>query len=53
MTATREVSENIARVDQNARHTAEDAARTQNAGVLLAELSGRLGSMVEQFTTSL
>ncbi len=53
VTATREVSENIARVDQNARHTAEDAARTQNAGVLLAELSGRLGSMVEQFTTSL
>ena len=49
-TATREVSENIARVDQNARHTAEDAARTQNAGVLLTELSGRLGSMVEQFT---
>ena len=50
--ATREVSENIARVDQNARHTAEDAAHTQNAGVLLTELSGRLGSMVEQFTVS-
>jgi methyl-accepting chemotaxis protein len=50
--ATREVSENIARVDQNARHTAENATRTQNAGVLLTELSGRLGSMVGQFTVS-
>jgi len=49
-TATREVSETIARVDQNARHTAEDATRTQNAGVLLTQLSGRLGSMVDQFT---
>ncbi len=51
-TATREVSESIARVDQNARHTAEDATRTQNAGVLLTQLSGRLGSMVDQFTVA-
>ncbi len=50
--ATREVSENIARVDQNARHTAEDATQTQDAGVLLTQLSGRLGSMVDQFTVS-
>ncbi len=48
--ATREVSESIARVDQNARRTAEDATRTQTAGVLLTELSGRLGSMVDHFT---
>jgi methyl-accepting chemotaxis protein len=50
--ATREVSESIAHVDQNARHTAEDAVNTQNAGVLLTELSGRLESMVQQFTIS-
>jgi methyl-accepting chemotaxis protein len=50
--ATREVSENIARVDQNARRTAEDATHTQDAGVLLTQLSARLGSMVEQFTVS-
>jgi methyl-accepting chemotaxis protein len=50
--ATREVSENIARVDQNARHTAADATRTQDAGVLLTQLSARLGSMVDQFTVS-
>jgi methyl-accepting chemotaxis protein len=50
--ATREVSESIARVDQNARHTAEDATHTQNAGVLLTQLSGRLGSMVDQFNVN-
>jgi methyl-accepting chemotaxis protein len=50
--ATREVSENIARVDQNARHTAGDASRTHDAGALLLELSGRLETMVSQFTVS-
>ena len=46
------MSESIARVDQNARHTAEDAAQTQDAGSLLTQLSGRLESMVDQFTVS-
>lgn len=50
--ATREVTQNITQVDQNARRTAEDAARTRGAGVLLTELSGRLESMVGQFTVS-
>ena len=48
--ATNEITQNIAKVDVNARRTAQSATETQTAGESLSDLSQELHELINQFT---